>query len=248
MNAAISGWSASHPGLINTWPAAIADKLGGAAKAKIDKLVEEMMAHESGNPDSYRGMIKAAYRRQGYQWTQAKEDAWVRQIASESSGIPGRVQEIVDQNGTGESAGVGLGQMIPTTWAAYRDPELPDDRKDPWAMINAMVRYGEQKFGDGLLDMIGHGHGYDRGGIAPGIGAMLKWTNKPERVLSPRQTTSFDRLVSVLDRGGAPGDAGGRTEYVGQRVENQYLTNPDDVLRATRRGVRKAARQEGLRV
>jgi hypothetical protein len=38
----------------------------------------------------------------------------------------------------------------------------------------------------------------DQGGIAPGTGVMLKDVIAPERVLSPRQTESFDRLVSHL--------------------------------------------------
>jgi phage-related protein len=38
----------------------------------------------------------------------------------------------------------------------------------------------------------------DRGGVAPGTGVMLKDVIAPERVLSPRQTESFDRLVSHL--------------------------------------------------
>lgn len=36
---------------------------------------------------------------------------------------------------------------------------------------------------------------YDRGGVADGAGWMLKATNAPERVLSPRQTELFERLV-----------------------------------------------------
>jgi hypothetical protein len=41
---------------------------------------------------------------------------------------------------------------------------------------------------------------FDEGGIATGIGFLPKNTLAPERVLSPRQTNSFDRLVNLLDR------------------------------------------------
>lgn len=92
----------------------------------------------------------------------------MRQVDTESGGDKDIAQQIVDVNGTGEAAGVGLGQMIPETWQAYRDPALPDDRRNAWAMLNAMVRYGEQKYGDRLLDVIGQGHGYALGGIIPG--------------------------------------------------------------------------------
>jgi hypothetical protein len=39
---------------------------------------------------------------------------------------------------------------------------------------------------------------FDEGGVAAGTGLMPKATIRPERVLSPRQTESFDRLVSAL--------------------------------------------------
>jgi hypothetical protein len=48
---------------------------------------------------------------------------------------------------------------------------------------------------------------YDQGGLARGIGVMPKRTIAPERVLSPQQTESFDRLTRVLERNG--GTSGG---------------------------------------
>ncbi|WP_100523184.1 hypothetical protein [Mycobacteroides abscessus] len=57
----------------------------------------------------------------------------------------------------------------------------------------------------GLLSGLGSlslpGLSFDEGGIAPGIGFLPKATVQPERVLSPQQTASFDRLVSALDGG-----------------------------------------------
>lgn len=50
---------------------------------------------------------------------------------------------------------------------------------------------------------------FDEGGVATGTGYMPKDTIHPERVLSPHQTRSFDRLVSALE-GGSP-TFGGRT-------------------------------------
>lgn len=48
---------------------------------------------------------------------------------------------------------------------------------------------------------------FDSGGHASGIGYMHKRTLRPERVLSPRQTESFDRLVALLEQQ-QNGDAG----------------------------------------
>lgn len=152
----------------------------------------------SAGAEQWRQMMIDAYKNQGYDPTTEKIDAWVRQIDTESGGDPNISQQITDVNGTGDAAGVGLGQMIPGTWQAYRDPALPDNRRDAWAMTNAMVRYGEQKFGGSLLDNIGQGHGYDQGGIASGVGMMPKYTIEPERVLSPQQTAAFEAMLPLL--------------------------------------------------
>lgn len=42
----------------------------------------------------------------------------------------------------------------------------------------------------------------DRGGVATGMGYFGKFTRQPERVLDPRQTVAFERLVSTLGSGG----------------------------------------------
>lgn len=50
---------------------------------------------------------------------------------------------------------------------------------------------------------------FDEGGVATGMGLLPKATLAPERVLSPRQTEAFDRLVGALERGGALRGASG---------------------------------------
>ncbi|MGC8160138.1 hypothetical protein ACP3WZ_26805, partial [Salmonella enterica] len=66
-------------------------------------------------------MAKRAMARVGFNWQDKRQvDAMIAQIQSESGGIPNRAQEIVDVNGTGASAGLGLLQIIPTTFAAHR--------------------------------------------------------------------------------------------------------------------------------
>lgn len=160
------------PSLVGQLPKAAFNAIKDALTAAIRGSMSSGSGSGSFEPgagaEQWRQMMIDAYKNQGYDPTPAKIDAWVRQIHTESGGDPNIAQQIVDVNGTGEAAGVGLGQMIPETWQAYRDPALPDDRRDPWAMLNAMVRYGEQKYGDRLLDVIGQGHGYALGGIIPG--------------------------------------------------------------------------------
>src|SRR5699024_497890 len=127
-------------------------------------------AGEAGNRESWREMAMAAMRRNGFNADDPRQvDAMLDQIMSESGGIPDRNQEIVDMNGTGANAGQGLLQIIPTTFADHRDPELPNDRTDPWANMNAALRYYRWRYGDDLTVMWGHGHGYARGGVLPGF-------------------------------------------------------------------------------
>ena len=73
---------------------------------------------------------------------------------------------------------------------------------------------------------------FDEGGLAPGVGFMPKATIRPERVLSPQQTASFDRLVDAISSGSSSSSRstvvhapitvlGGRE--AGQNVQNRLL-------------------------
>ena len=44
----------------------------------------------------------------------------------------------------------------------------------------------------------GRSYFFDKGGIATGIGQLAKDTIQPERVLSPRQTKAFEKLVNNI--------------------------------------------------
>lgn len=157
----------------------------------------------AGNAESWREMAMAAMRRQGFNADDPRQvDAMLKQIMSESGGNPGIAQQIHDVNGTGESAGVGLLQIIPGTFAANRDPELPDDRRDPWANMNAALRYYKSRYGTDLTTMWGHGHGYDSGGwLKPtpgGFGTYFNHTGKPEAVLTADQWKRIQDLIEGL--------------------------------------------------
>ncbi len=73
----------------------------------------------------------------------------------------------------------------PASWArtagAYRFGLAAPVRSEPWHLERA----------------------YDRGGEARGPGWMRKATLRPERVLSPRQTTAYERHIALLERDGS---------------------------------------------
>ncbi|OMC08559.1 hypothetical protein [Mycolicibacterium fortuitum] len=79
----------------------------------------------------------------------------------------------------------------------------------PLAMIGALTGGLSGLFAP-LAAIVG-GLSFDEGGVAHGVGLMPKATIRPERVLSPQQTASFDRLVAWLDRNQGSGGPGGQT-------------------------------------
>ena len=199
---AARAYAASGSGLMRLVPQAVEEKLGSAIEKKIDEEMQKMMGDPGGEGVArWAPMVRRALAWTGFPVNDRNVRLMLAQIASESGGIPNRAQEIVDVNGTGASAGLGLLQIIPTTFAAYRDPRLPNDRTNPFANMVAALRYYRATYGDDLGVMWGKGHGYDRGGLITEKGLFSKQTTQAERVLSPRQTRSFEELTDILDRG-----------------------------------------------
>ena len=181
----------------------LADKAWDFVKSKIGVFAGS--AGVAGSAESWREMAMAAMRRQGFNADDPRQvNAMLAQIMSESGGNPGIAQQIVDVNGTGDSAGVGLLQIIPGTFAAYRDPELADDRRDPWANMNAALRYYRAKYGGDLTSVWGHGHGYDSGGwLKPtpnGFGTYYNHSGEPEAVLTGPQWRGVEKLADGVYR------------------------------------------------
>lgn len=116
----------------------------------------------------WRGLATQMLAREGFSTGQV--DIMLAQIQSESGGDPNISQQITDINGTGDAAGVGLLQVIPGTFAAYRDPSLPDDRRNPSSNMAAALRYYKAAYGTDLSAQWGQGHGYADGGWVDGIG------------------------------------------------------------------------------
>ncbi|QOV97149.1 hypothetical protein [Rhodococcus pyridinivorans] len=88
------------------------------------------------------------------------------------------------------------------------------------AALGAVVGLALSAVAAGIIGSVGLGaaaaiDSFDEGGLAHGIGIMPKNTIAPERVLSPRQTASFDRLVEILDGAGLSRSGGGKTVQVG---------------------------------
>lgn len=157
-------------------PAKFQEKAAAKVWAHAKKLADKMDADAgpgSWNPgagvEQYRPGVVKAFKFQDEDPKKNRVDALLRQIWTESKGDPNIAQQIVDMNGTGESAGVGLYQVIPSTWQGYRDPRLPDNRRNVWAAHNFAVRYFRDRHnwntGPGGVGL--PGTGWKDGGVLP---------------------------------------------------------------------------------
>ena len=190
------------PGMAGQIPGATFESMIGPMQETLVEKVQEMSAFVGdiddtlGSVERWRPMVKAALARNGFDPSKRNQDLMLAQIRTESGGNPSILQGIQDVNSGGNEA-QGLLQIIPGTFAAHRDPALPNDRTDPWANMNAALRYYKSRYGMDLSTMWGKGHGYDRGGLAAGEGFLQKRIVEPERVLNPRQTEAFEAWMAA---------------------------------------------------
>lgn len=248
---AIGGFKA--PGIIGQLPAKVFDSMSTAMDAKLTKLAEEFSSADPGGAgvERWRALAMKALTWTGYVPPESYIDNMLKQIATESGGNPGIVQGVQDVNSGGNEA-VGLLQVIPGTFATYRDKRLPNDRRDPFANMVAALNWVSARYNRDLNGVWGKGHGYDAGGEAVGRGLLPKNILDPERVLSTEQTRAFNALVSGLTmsgtgevrlggltltangdlrinetRGGSGGSGAGYGDGKRILMVNQYITGDD---------------------
>lgn len=99
----------------------------------------------------------------------------------------------------------GLFQFLSSTWATVGGSKTDD----PGLQGLYGKRYIAQRYGTPTAAWAfwqSHNpHWYDDGGIADGVGMLFKNVIKPERILNPRQTETFDSAIPLLESINAAG-------------------------------------------
>lgn len=177
------------------------------AKEKIKSFVPKF--NPGAGVEQWRPTVEQALSIAGLPVTPDYVNAWLSQIQSESGGDPGVTQNgYVDINTITGDLAQGLVQVIGSTFAAYRDPSLPNDRRHPLANLVAGMRYAAARYGrGGMLGVIGHGHGYadggrvtpalyDKGGvIRRGVQIIDHQRKDPDYVLTTKQWENMYKIA-----------------------------------------------------
>lgn len=197
ISAAVKGYRKSG-GMIDSWPPQVADKLTKAADEKIEKAFMEFSGDPGGgNVERWAPLVSSLLKLYGHPASWLSNT--LRRMNQESGGNP-RAINLWDSNAAKGIPSKGLMQVIDPTFAANRDPRFPNDIWDPRANIAASMRYTMRTYGS-LPNGYDRAGGYAHGGLmGEGQGMFHKTAFGPERVLSPRQTESFERLVDWIDR------------------------------------------------
>ena len=155
-------------------------------KAGEDTGVDTKKSSSSGSvKDEFKSGLREAWR-DGQPWT---DTDWI--ITKESSWNP------LARNGKYW----GLPQAGPEVYAAAGKSPTTENPKDQGEVYDKYVGDRYQTPMGARAHWEAH-NWYDQGGIANGIGVMQKNTLKPERVLSPRQTELFNKMVARDFEGG----------------------------------------------
>lgn len=177
------------------------------------------------NPDAgveqWRPLATQALIKEGF--NPAQVDIMLAQIQSESGGDPTIVQQVIDVNSGGNEA-QGLLQVIPGTFATYRDPALPNDRTHPYANMVAALRYYRARYGMDLSTMWGQGHGYANGGWAFGPGGP-----RDDGFLAPLSNGEFVVNADAASRHAPLLEAINSSTWASNRVDSNAFAAPTGV-------------------
>lgn len=174
-------------------------------KKGLQKAKDEHDAESSGGfgkaPDlkngaELRDVIKNALQANGLPTSDDYINAWLRQVATESGGNAHAVQPGADPDGDGSGPAIGLLQTKRATFAANAFPGH-GDIFNAYDNALAAIHYAKGRYGSDMLAVIGHGHGYYKGGHVLKPEYALIGERGDEFVINPRETSADDLLMQA---------------------------------------------------
>ena len=200
-------------------------EVGGGFWKFIDKLTD-LFADNIKNPggsgvERWRPIVKRALAKNGLPTTSDYVDAWLRQINTESGGNPHAIQgNIGDSNNVTGDLAKGLVQTISATFEANAFPRH-HDIFNGYDDLLAGIRYALNKYGrSGMLNVIGHGHGYQNGGEGNQEGWYKLFEGNNKEFVIPT-ATSINRTYEMIGRSAV---------YAGMKDGVYTQTNSDSQL------------------
>ncbi|WP_138314844.1 tape measure protein [Enterococcus faecium] len=148
----------------------------------------------------WTSQLKEALRMNGLPTSAEYVNAWLRQIASESSGNEKAVQPGADPDGDGSGPAMGLIQAKKGTFLANAFPGHGNIFNGFDSML-AGIRYALKRYGPDMLAVIGHGHGYADGGEING--PELAWIGEDpaypkEFMINPAKPSADDLIIKAI--------------------------------------------------
>jgi SLT domain-containing protein len=178
------GWTDTQTKLAKGSVNTLEDGLTSWAK-KIMKNFGGSSQQTGPGAEGWRSAVKKGLRENGLPTTDNYVNAWVRQIQTESGGNAKAVQGgYTDINTLTGDLAKGLLQTISATFNAYKFPGH-NDIFNGYDNILAAINYAKHRYGaSDMLSVIGHGHGYENGGLVTEENLYpLAEGNKTEMVL-----------------------------------------------------------------
>src|SRR5699024_3796244 len=199
---------------------------------------DKYLAGESGGgggskkASAWRPQVIQALKKVGLPTTKAYQDAWIKQIDTESGGDAGVTQSsaVRDINAITGNLAKGLVQVIPPTFNAYKLPGHGNIMNGLDNLIAGM-NYAKSRYGkSGMLSRIGKGMGYEKGGLLQKERFLYGGEDNKEEMVIPLNRPTEAMKLMALDAKKIGGE-GKSTSQLPNAPRNTGGSN-DDVVNA----------------